>query len=139
MDTKDKPQTKHLGRKVGRLREFLGIKQEAVADQLGISQQAVSKLEQSEHIEDSMLERIGKVLGVSAEAIKNFSEEAVVNIIANTFQDESSAYVNNYKGTFNPLDKYIEAIEANKKLYEALIKEKDEKIALLQKVLDGKK
>jgi hypothetical protein len=47
---------------------------------------------------------------------------------------------------FNPLEKYVEAIEEiknlntkNQHLYEALLKEKDEKIALLQKVLDGKK
>lgn len=63
METKAKPQLKHLGRKVGRLREFLGIKQEVVADQLGISQQAISKLEQGKHIEDATLERTGKVLG----------------------------------------------------------------------------
>lgn len=35
----------HLGRKVGRMRELLGVKQETLAADLGISQQAVSKLE----------------------------------------------------------------------------------------------
>jgi len=37
---------------------------------------------------------------------------------------------------FNPLDKYIEQIEENKKSYQAPLKEKDEKIALLEKMLE---
>lgn len=146
METKARPHAKHLGRKVSRLREFLGIKQETVADQLGISQQAVSKLEQSEHIEEATLERIGKVLGVSAEAIKNFSEEAVIYNIQNNYDSANPSVNFPQQCTFNPLDKYIEAVEEiknlnakNESLYQSLLKEKDEKIALLQKVLEGKK
>jgi len=36
-----------MGRKVGRMRELLDIKQETLAAELGITQQAVSKLEQA--------------------------------------------------------------------------------------------
>ena len=50
------------------------MKQEALAAELGISQQSVSSLEQSEHIEDEKLEKVAKVLGVSKEAIENFSD-----------------------------------------------------------------
>eukprot|EP01036_Dinobryon_divergens_P004019 gene4019-5307_t len=66
----------HIGRKVSRIRELRGIKQETLAYELGISQQSISKIEQSEVVEDATLERIAKVLGVQPEAIKNFSEEA---------------------------------------------------------------
>ena len=42
----------HIGRKIGRIRELRGMKQEALAAELGISQQSISQLEQSERIED---------------------------------------------------------------------------------------
>jgi hypothetical protein len=40
---------------------------------------------------------------------------------------------------FNPIDKWIEVVEENKKLYERLLKEKDEKIALLEKAIEREK
>jgi transcriptional regulator with XRE-family HTH domain len=130
----------HIGRKVARLRELRGIKQEALAEQLGVSQQAVSKLEQSENIEDTTLSRIAKALQVTPDAIKNFNEDAVFNQF--TFNDHS---IQHYQCTFNPLDEYRNEVkenkrlsEENKKLYESLLKEKDEKIALLKKMLEGR-
>ena len=38
-----------MGRKIGRMREMLGIKQDVVADKLGVSQQTVSKIEHRLH------------------------------------------------------------------------------------------
>ena len=129
--------TTHLGRKISRLRELRGMKQETLAEQLGISQQAVSKIEQSENVEEHTLERIAKALSVTPAAIKNFSEEAVINNIQNNYEGSSihGGSVGQQYCTFNPLDKYIEAVEENKKLYEALLKEKDEKIALMEKLI----
>ena len=95
--------TSHIGRKISRIRELRGMKQEALAAELGISQQSVSSLEQSEHIEDEKLEKVAKVLGVSKEAIENFSEEAMVNyfnnIYDNDFSNSSGALAQNC--TFN--------------------------------------
>jgi len=133
----------HIGRKVARLRELRGIKQETLAEQLGISQQAVSRLEQSESIEDTTLARIAKALDVTAEAIKNFNEESIIYNIQNNYEGATNNTVQQYQCTFNPLDEYRNEVkenkrlsEENKKLYEALLKEKDEKIALLKKMLD---
>ncbi|MGB5819693.1 MAG: helix-turn-helix transcriptional regulator [Saonia sp.] len=117
MDTATKPN--HIGRKIGRIRELRGMKQETLAEELGISQQAVSKLEQTAEIEDERLEQIAKVLGVTKEAIENFSEDTVFNIIGNTYHDNSSSF--NYACTFNPIDKLVEVYEENKKLYERLL------------------
>ena len=116
--------TLHIGRKISRLRELRGIKQEVLATELGISQQAVSKIEQSAEVEDEALGKIAKVLGLSPEAIKGFSEEAVFNIIANTFTDNSSNN-NNYLCTINPLEKVID-------LYERLLASEREKVELLK-------
>lgn len=120
----------HLGRKISRIREIKGMKQETLANVLGVSQQTVSKLEQSEHIDDDRLEEVSKALGVPVEAIRNFDEEKAVTIITNsiTNNDNSSVY-GHY--TFNPLEKVIE-------LYERMLNEKDEKIVQLQKLLDKK-
>jgi len=136
MDSSTRPPVKHLGKKIGRIREMLGIKQETLAEKLGMSQQAVSKLEQSETIEEATLDRVAKALGVNSEAIKNFSEENTISFI-NTFNDNSTSHVIGNFGTynFNPIDKWIETIEENKKLYGELLKAEREKIALLEKMV----
>jgi transcriptional regulator with XRE-family HTH domain len=126
--------TIHEGRNVKRIREILGIKQDALAMELGLSQQAISTLEQKEKIDDKILNDVAKVLKVPADAIKNMTDEAATNFI-NTFNDQSGF---NYQCTFNPLDKYVEAMEENKKLYERLLKTEREKVALLEKILERK-
>lgn len=108
----------HIGRKISRIRELRDMKQDAMAQALGTTQQAISIMENSETIEEEKLTEVAKVLGVSVEAIKNFSEEGVINYF-NTFNDHSSGF--NTNCTFNPLDKLIEAYEENRKLYERLL------------------
>ncbi|WEA01182.1 helix-turn-helix domain-containing protein [Mucilaginibacter sp. SJ] len=129
METSAKPSNNHIGRKIGRIREMRGIKQDTLATELGISQQAISRIEQSETIEDEVLEKIAKILGVTTEAIKNFTEEAVVNYFNNTFHGSNHGPF--YHCTFNPLDKLLELVEENKKLYERLVQAEREKNDLL--------
>jgi hypothetical protein len=65
---------------------------------------------------------------VSVEAIKNFSEEGMVNYF-NTFNDSTlNGPVNSNYCTFNPLDKLMESVEENKKLYERLLQAEKDKI-----------
>ena len=135
METAEKTNHTHLGRKISRIRELRGMKQEALAAELGISQQAISKLEQSEEIEDSTLEKVAKVLGVSAEAIKNYSDEAVIYNIQNNYDgsnNQGANNINNNNCTFNPLDKLMAALEANKELYERLLASEREKVEILR-------
>ena len=129
MNTTAKPS--HIGRKISRIRELRGMKQETLAEALNISQQAVSKIEQSEDIEDGKLEEIAKVLGVTKEGIEKFSEENVLNIISNTFTSNDSSTINgiNVQPNFNPLDKVVE-------LYERLLKAEKDKIEYLEKLLN---
>ena len=119
--------TLHIGRKISRIRELRGMKQEALAAELGISQQAVSKIEQSADVEDEALEKIAKILGVTPEAVKNFSEEAVFNYF-NSFSDNSinqGPIGAHNTCNFNPLDKVVE-------LYERLLQSEREKMELLK-------
>jgi transcriptional regulator with XRE-family HTH domain len=127
----------HQGRNVKRFREMLGIKQEALALELGDdwSQKKISLLEAKETIEPDLLEQVAKVLKVPKEAIENFDEEKAVNIISNTFTDNNYSavgYIEHYNPTVNPLEKYIEAVEEIKNLYERLLSAEREKNELLQ-------
>ena len=135
MNTATKP--KHIGRNISRIRELRGMKQEALANAIGISQQSVSNIEVSETVEEEKLKAIAEVLGVTTEAIKNFSDEAVLNIIGNTYHVDNSSAVN-YGCTFNPLDKLVEAYEENKKLYERLVQAEKDKVEYLEKLLKEK-
>lgn len=127
----------HIGRKISRIRELRGLKQEAVAFELGVSQQTVSNMEKSASIEAELLEQVANILGVTPQAIENFSEEAVFSII-NNFHDHSSnngSWSTNPSFNFNPIDKLLEAHEENKKLYERLLEAEKSKIEYLEKLL----
>ena len=136
--------TIHQGRNVKRLREMLGFKQEGLAYMLGDdwNQQKISLLEQKEEIDDQLLEQIAGQLNVPAEAIRNFDEEMAVFNIQNNYEGSNvgvNSAAQNNNCIFNPLEKYMEAIEANKELYERLLQSEKEKIELLQKMLNEKK
>ncbi|WP_231426995.1 helix-turn-helix domain-containing protein [Pedobacter sp. Leaf250] len=135
METSEKNTRMHLGRKVSRIRELRGMKQDTLAFELGLSQQAISKLEQSAEIEDKTLDKIATVLGLSSEAIKNFSEDAVFNIIGNTVTNHDNGALFNYYPSFNPIDKLMELVEENKDLYERLLLSEREKVEILRSKL----
>lgn len=124
----------HHGRNVKRIREILGIKQDALAVSLGLSQQAVSQLEQKEVLDIAALEKLAKALGVSEDAVKSFTEESAIHIFSNTYHDHAASVQYN----FNPIEKWLEAIEENKKLYERLLQAEREKNDLLQEFLKVK-
>ncbi len=136
MSTLTKPN--HIGRKISRIRELRDMKQEALAQALGTNQQAVSIIENSETIDEEKLVEVAKALGVTVEAIKNFSDEAAINYF-NSFTDTKNSQVNfGNHCTFNPLDKLVEAFEENKKLYERLLESEKEKKSYLEKLLKDK-
>ena len=86
-DCNNRPGKIHQGRNIKRFREMLGIKQEALAHELGDdwSQKKISLLEQKEIVEESILAQVSEILRIPVEAIQNFDEEQAVNIISNTF------------------------------------------------------
>jgi transcriptional regulator with XRE-family HTH domain len=128
----------HEGRNVKRFREMLGIKQDALAYELGDdwNQQKVSLLEQKETIDLTLLQQVSAALKIPVEAIQNFDEEQAVNVIANTysfqdFKDNAVASGFSYQPSFNPIDKMIE-------LYERMLQQQKELIEKLEKLIEGK-
>ena len=125
----------HHGHNIRRTRIEKGIKQEAMAELVHLSQPAISKYERTKTIDDEMLQRFARALNVPVEYLKTLEEDApsmVFENITNNVHDNKegvtipSGYSNNsLKNTFNPIDKITE-------LYERLLKEKDEKYTALE-------
>ena len=134
MNTTTKP--KHIGRNISRIRELRGMKQEALAMAIGVSQQTISNIEGSETVDEDKLQLIAKELEVTVEAIKNFSEEAVINYFNNNFYDNSQSTVGNTLFNFNPLDNVIALYDEKEKLFERLLQAEKDKVTYLEKLLN---
>jgi transcriptional regulator with XRE-family HTH domain len=65
------PPQVHHGRNIKHLREMLGVKQEYIAQEMNLTQQAVSKLEQRMVVEDELMHQVSKILHVPVAAIRN--------------------------------------------------------------------
>ncbi|CAD0220187.1 protein of unknown function [Chryseobacterium sp. JV274] len=73
------------------------------------------------------------------EAFQNFNDEQAINIISNTFhdfKDSSVASAMNYNCTFNPIDKIVELYDEKIELYERMLKEKDEMMVRLERLIE---
>jgi transcriptional regulator with XRE-family HTH domain len=133
----------HEGRNLKRFREMLGIKQDFLAFELGDdwNQQKISLLEQKEKIDSDILEQVSAILKIPAEAIRNFDEEKAVNIISNTFQEfhDQSGGVN-FQPTYNinPVEEIRKLHDEKMELYERMLKEKDELMGRLERLIAGK-
>ena len=129
VEIKEKENRRHVGRNLQRIRVYLGMKQEALAADLGVNQQVISKIEKQEEIEEGFLKRIAEVLGISEEVIKDFDvEKTIFNINHHNYKDANiSEGATTYAivQQINPLEKIVE-------LYERLLKSEQE-IEILKK------
>ena len=129
----------HEGRNLKRFREMMSVKQDALAFELGEdwNQQKVSLLEQREKIDSDILEQVAAILKIPAEAIRNFDEQQAITVISSTFNDNSqlSTLINNYN---NPIDAVLKLHEEKMALYERMLKEKDEMMGRLERLLGGR-
>lgn len=115
-----------IGRKIEGVRRLRGMTQTELGHLLGVSKQAVSKMEQVTQMDDKRLNVIAKSLGLTSDAIKNFSEQTAINIVSSTLHDNSGSVL--YSSVSNPIDKLVE-------LYERMLKEKD---LLIEKLMQQK-
>ncbi|WGQ09028.1 helix-turn-helix transcriptional regulator [Pedobacter gandavensis] len=121
----------HHGRNIKRFRDILDIKQETIAHELGDNwnQGMVSRLEKKETIDRPTIERIAAIMKIEPDAIERFTEDNVIHNI-NSFYDNSTF---NFQCTFNPVDKFLIALEDNKSLYERLVSSEQEKVKIMEK------
>jgi transcriptional regulator with XRE-family HTH domain len=96
----------HIGQKIKKLRELKNLTQTHMAEELGLTQSAYSKLEMGEtEVPFSRLEKIAGVFGMKPEDIIAFNESMVFNVMHN--QTGQGFVVNNNNIT-----------ESERKLYE---------------------
>lgn len=124
---------KHRGLQVKRFREAIGMKQETLARELETSQQNISYYEKQEDLDDDLFAKLAHGMGVNPEVLKDYSDEATVNIFSNAFHDNSSAGAGvMYNPTFNPIDKIIEQTSKIEELYQELLKSERDKNEVLK-------
>ena len=139
----------HHGHNIRRFRIEKNMNQEVLSQLVHLSQSAVSKYEQMRVIDDEMLHRFSRALGVPFEYLKSLEEDAQTvvfenNTVNNSEQSAGGANISmgivksdtedsindGRVNNFNPIDKITE-------LYERLLKEKDEKYAALERRLQN--
>lgn len=83
-----------------------------------------------EIIELPLLKQISNAMKVPVEALQNFDEEQIVNLISNTasFENCQQTAFFNYQPSFNPIDKMVE-------LYERMLQQQKEMIEKLEKLI----
>lgn len=124
----EKVNRRHVGRNLQRIRVYMGVKQEALATDLGISQHEISKIESQDEVEDKLLSRIANVLGITPEVIRDFDVDRAIYNINNSYKDATiSDGATAITLQVNPIDKIVE-------LYERLLQSEREKVEILKKI-----
>ena len=143
METKEqKVKNTHHGHAIKRFRHTLGIKQEALASEMGLSQALISTYEQRKVLNDEVIERFAKALNVAPELIKDLEEDPVTVIIENnTFEkgNNNVGYVTDNTITNDPIEQILELNKEKTALYERMLELEKEKSALLEKLLEDRK
>ncbi len=136
METETMIKSNH-GANVRRWREWRGLKQDVLAEMLGVGQATLSAYENKEILEKKILEKIAKALDVPVEAITEIGKDTYVNIFSGPSHDNSTyAILGNQ--IINPLDKIVELFEQKEALYQQMLKEKESIIDLLQEIVKAK-
>lgn len=115
-----------IGPNIKFIRNLKGFKQEAVAQELGISQAEYSLIENSNFVDDQIIFQIAQIFNVTPDIIKEFNENQAFYSIENKI--DNSTIHENAQGihqVFSPVEKVIE-------LYERLLASEREKIEILK-------
>ncbi|RNC64760.1 helix-turn-helix domain-containing protein [Proteiniphilum sp. X52] len=132
MEMESYTNTLHIGRKIERIRRLRGMTQVDLGNILGVTKQAISKMEQNEKLEDDKIKQVAEALGVTEEGLKNFTEETVL-YYTNNFYENSNATATNI-GTVSSIENINHfSMEQAVKLFEELIKIEREKFESLKK------
>lgn len=126
MENENNTNVSHIGRKIERIRRLRGMTQTDLGDLLGITKQAVSKMEQSEKIEDDRIKRVADALGVTEEGLKKFTEETVL-YYTNNFYENSNVSASNIGPITNVENLNHFSMDQAVKLFEELLKIEREK------------
>jgi len=126
MDAETYTNALHIGRKIERIRRLRGMTQTELGDLLGVTKQAVSKMEQTEKIDDDKMKQVADALGVTEEGLKRFTEETVLYYTSN-FYENCKVSASNIGPITNVENLNHFSMEQAMKLFEELLKIEREK------------
>jgi transcriptional regulator with XRE-family HTH domain len=116
----------HIGQKIKKIRELKNYTQSHMAEELGLTQGAYSKIEQGEsEVSLSRLEKISEIFGLKPEEIISFNEQMVFNVMHNN--NGSNGFVINHQ-IIN---------ENERRLYEDQIKQLKLEVESLKKIVES--
>jgi len=81
--------TTNIGQKIEGVRRFLRVSQTELGSSLGITKQAVSKMERAKKMEDDKISQVANALGVSENGLKNFNQEAIQYLLYRSILSET--------------------------------------------------
>ena len=135
MEMENYTNTLHIGRKIERVRRLRGMTQADLGDILGVTKQAVSKMEQTEQMEDERIKQVAEALGVTEEGLKKFTEETVLYYTNNFYENSIATATNigpvssienlNHFSMEQAIKLFEELIKIERKKFESLKKEKE--------------
>ena len=118
-------QAMQIGNKIKKIRELKNFTQNYMADSLGISQSAYSKIELGElEVTMSRLEKIAEIFKMKTEDVLSFNDKMIFNISNNL----------NGGNVFGEINYHLS--ENERKMYEDQIKILKNEIEFLRKILE---
>ncbi|WP_187444094.1 helix-turn-helix domain-containing protein [Sphingobacterium phlebotomi] len=118
--------TVKIGPNIKFIRNLKGLKQEAVAVEMGISQAEYSLIENSDEVDDQIVIQIAHILNVTPELIREFNENQAFYSIENKVEHNTlHEHAHGIHQVFSPVEKVVE-------LYERLLASEREKIEILK-------
>lgn len=122
-----------IGEKISGIRILKGLTQKDLAERMGVSKQAVSKLELSEKVASERLLQVAEALNVTIEILQNFNGEGVLSAIQNQAPNTAFYMDDNYKKNIQFSKQIIELFEGE--IEKAQRKVSNDLIELISKVL----
>jgi transcriptional regulator with XRE-family HTH domain len=108
----DDLRTLHIGQKIKKLRELKNLTQMHMAQQLGVTQSAYSKIELGEsEITYKRLEKISEFLEMKPEEVISFNDQMVFNILNNPYGGNVFSHIDQNGITKNERKLYQDQIE----------------------------
>lgn len=98
----------HHGHNIRRFRIEKNMNQEVLSQLVHLSQSAVSKYEQMRVIDDEMLHRFSRALGVPFEYLKSLEEDAQTVVFENNTVNDSEQYTGGAKISLGTVKSYTE-------------------------------
>jgi len=115
-----------IGTKIRKIRELKNLKQEHVAEKLGISITAYGKIERDEtDISIERLDQIAKVLEIAPQDILAFDERMLFQFLSSASQCGYTYNINNYGITENERKLYEDKIRLLEEVNDSLKKENE--------------